>query len=110
MGPYLESIPHMVVEEAGSVEGNGFTARAWDVSVDPSQGDTFSCFLGSCVSVLVSESGGVFVFGSDASARVWQFDGDGVGVYGYLQSHPEVFDDTVAVAEMLIAGLRFDSP
>jgi len=109
LGPYLESIPHLVVEEAESIQGIGFTAKSWNVTVDPSQGDTFSCFLGSCVSVLVSESGGVFVFGSDASARVWQFDGDGESIYGYLQSRPGSFEDTVAVAEMLIAGLAIES-
>lgn len=35
------------------------------------------------------------------------FDGDGAGVYGYLHSRPETFEQTVAVAEMLSTNLRF---
>jgi len=110
MGLYLQTIPQLLVEAAESIQGDGFTAEAWNVMVDPSQGGTFPCFLGSCVSVLVSEIGGVFVFGSDAAARVGQFDGKGEGVYGYLQSRLESFDDTVAIAEMLFANLIFGSP
>lgn len=109
LGAYLDTIPHMVVDEAEPVEGNGFRARAWNITVDPTQGNTFSCFLGDCVSVLVSESGGVFVFGSDAAARVWEFEGVGNGVYGFLVSRPDDFDDNVAVAEMIFSGLTFDS-
>ncbi len=110
LGTYLETVPQLVVEEAGQIEGQDFIARAWDVSVDPAQGDTFPCFLGSCVSVLVSEFGGVYVFGSSAKARVWQLDGAGEGVYGYLQSAPEAFDDTVAMAAMILEDLSFEDP
>lgn len=107
LGSYLETVPQLVANETDQVEGDGFTARAWNVSVDPAQGETFPCFLGSCVSVLVSEFGGVYVFGSEAAARVWQFEGDGEGVYGYLQSRPDTFEDTVAIAEMLFENLSF---
>lgn len=107
LGSYLATVPQLLTEEADQVEGDGFTARAWNVSVDPAQGDTFSCFLGSCVSILVSDFGGVYVFGSEAAARVWQFDGAGDGVYGYLQSRPDTFEDTVAIAEMLFENLSF---
>lgn len=56
----------------------------------------------------MSDFGGVYVFGSDAAARVWQFDGAGEGVYGYLQSRPDTFEDTVAIAEMLFENLIFE--
>lgn len=108
VGAYLDTIPHLVVEKADPVEGSGFTAQAWDITVDPTQGNTFSCFLGDCVSVLVSESGGVFVFGSEAAARVWEFEGVGDGVYGFLVSRPDDFEDNLAVAEMIFSGLTFD--
>jgi len=107
LGTYLKTIAQLGVEEAGRIEGNGFSATAWDITVDPSQGSTFQCFLGDCVSVLVSEYGGVYVFGDDASARVWEFDGDGDGVYGYMQSDPDRFEGTVALAEMLIENMQF---
>ena len=109
LGEYLETVPQLVVEEVGQIEGQGFKARAWNVSVDPAQGNTFSCFLGSCVSALVSEFGGVYVFGSAAAARVWQLDGPGEGVYGYLQSPPEDFENTVAIAEMILESLSFEN-
>jgi hypothetical protein len=107
LGAYLRMIPQLEVEEAGQIEGDGFSARAWDIAVDPSQGSTFQCFLGDCVSVLVSEYGGVYVFGDAASARVWEFEGDGDGVYAYMQSDPDKFEGTVALAEMLFDDMRF---
>lgn len=107
LGDHLATIEQLQVEEAGQIQVEGFTARAWDVAVDPSLGSTFSCFLGDCVSVLVSDYGGVYVFGDDAAARVWQLEGDGSGVYAYLQSDPENFEATVRLAEMLLENMRF---
>ena len=107
LGAYLETVPALIVEDAGAIHGDGFTARAWNVTVDSSQGDTFSCFVGDCVGILVHEFGGVFVFGDDSSHRVWQLDEDGAGVYGYLLSRPETFEEAVALAEMLLSNLRF---
>lgn len=107
LGGFLGTIAQLRVQDAGQLEGDGFTARAWDIVVDPSLGTTFQCFLGDCVSVLVSEYGGVYVFGDDASARVWQFEGNGDGVYAYMQSDPDKFEGTVDLAEMIFENMRF---
>ncbi|MEA1904079.1 MAG: hypothetical protein U9N56_11220 [Actinomycetota bacterium] len=109
LSDWLESVPQLEVENAGEVVGNDFTARAWDIRVDASQGETFECQFGNCVATFVHGSDGTHVVGDEFQFRVREFKGAGSGVYGFMQSSSASFDDTLAIAEMLFNDLEFNT-
>lgn len=102
---WVRSVPQLVLGAEQEYAFDGYPARAWDVTVDESTTDTFDCPWGACVSAWVHETEGVYVLFKEGQFRLWQFDGDAQGVYGFLQSRDSSFAATVALAEMLLEDL-----
>lgn len=102
---WFDSIPQIVILD--SEEGEGW--RSWDVMVDASAGQTFDdCGRGNCVATFVSSAFGPILLWDTADFRIWEFNGAGDGLIGFMQSDPSTVDTTTALAEMLLDGLSFE--
>ena len=106
LGDWLEAVPQLDVVDGGEVAGEGFTARFWDITVDATGGTTFECWAGNCIATFVPESNGFWVMGDGFQFRMFEFTGVGDGLYGFMQSHPSAYADTLALTEMLLEGLK----
>ena len=112
LATWIDSAPQLVVTDSGAYAVEGDRATWWDVEVDASAGDTFSCPYGACVATLVpsppDEQGTNFVMGDEARFRIVQLSGAGEGLFLWIQAAPERFDGTVALADLIIGTLRVD--
>ena len=110
LATWIEAAPQLVITDSGQYTIDGDPAQWWDIAVDSSAGETFSCSYGACVATLVPSppdvQGANFVMGDAARFRIVQLSGTGEGLFLWIQAEPESFDDTVALADDIVATLR----
>ena len=104
LGSWLSSVSQLVSSDRQELTTPNIEGAYWDVRVD-GEGDTFHCGFGSCIGSLVQEVAGVFVLFKDSSFRLWQLDGEADGMYGFLQSDDDSFEEVTALADMILDGL-----
>ena len=94
----------IVVVDSGEVTGPAGPTPHWDIAVDSTAGDTFSCFLGTCVAGLVHGEQGAFVFAEEYSFRLYQVPGSD-GLFVFAQTNPESFEAVKSLSELVVAAM-----
>ena len=105
---WFDAVPQVQIEAMSEITGPSATGFVWDIKIDDTGGQTFPCQFGNCIASLVSETWGPYVMGTGAQFRIWQFTGDGEGIFGFMQAHPARYDETSALADMLLAELKIE--
>lgn len=104
LADWIDTVPQMVSQPGPNYAGEGYSAMSWDISIDPTAGETFACDYGDCVGVLAHEDAGVFVMGDDFGFRLWQFEGAG-DLLGFGQAPLDGLEQAEAFYQMVLDGL-----
>ena len=107
LGTWLDEAPQIVVLDSGEADVDGDVARWWDVTVDASLGETFTCPFGNCIAAPFLP-GGNFVIGDDSTTfRIMQLSGAADGLFVWIQAVPEKRSDLLGITEMLLSRASF---
>lgn len=108
LSDWLDAVSQMNTSSLAAAEGADWVAQAWDMTVDPSAGETFPCPYGNCLATLVPKGAGVYIAGDEFGFRLWQFDGAAEGLYGFAQSPLDELDAAEAFYDMVLSGLKIE--
>lgn len=108
LSDWLDAVSQLNTSSLSAAEGAGWVAQAWDVTVRPAAGETFSCTYGNCVATLVPKGAGAYIAGDAFGFRLWQFDGAAEGLYGFGQAPLEDLEAAEAFYQMVLSGLTVE--
>lgn len=105
LGEWFENAAQIVILDAGTEEVSGGLASWWDVTVDPSLGDTFSCPYGNCIAAPFTPGGNFVIGDGETNFRIYQLEGAGDGLYLWVQWTDEAESSVFHILDALIASM-----
>ena len=105
---WLEAVSQLETTGLGPIDGEGWDAAVWDLTVNPEAGDTFSCPWGRCIESLVTTENSVYTIGDEFAFRLWQFGGAGQGLYALAQAPPDEADAALDFFDRVLDGLTIE--
>lgn len=98
--------PRVKVIHTGEATVAGAPAPWWDIEVDSSAGETYSCGFGDCVTFIVDPSTGSTIIGDAWQFRIWHLTAfDHATIIALVEATEDQWEPTLAIADGILDSI-----